>query len=122
MAIQLIGLVRGFRFEQVRQNIYGRLIKPLEERGWEVHIFWHTYDKEYDPIAHETFLGDPRVKAFRCDEADTVQKVLENEHSILEKYSFPPKWVAASRAQEAGHLKDQTTINALTIFKGKLIK
>tara|TARA_B100001142_G_C13749589_1_gene428843 strand:- start:132 stop:347 length:216 start_codon:yes stop_codon:yes gene_type:complete len=46
----MIGLVRGFRYPYVRENIYKNLIYPLEKYGFEVDIFWHTYDIEYDEI------------------------------------------------------------------------
>ena len=44
IALQFYGLIRGFRFETTRNLFYERIIKQLENQGYEVHIFWHTYD------------------------------------------------------------------------------
>ena len=44
VALQFSGLIRGFRFEKTRLLFYERIIKQLENQGFKIHIFWHTYD------------------------------------------------------------------------------
>ena len=78
VALQFIGLVRGFKDEKVRNNIYNKLIKPLENQGYEVHIFWHTYDIEFDDIIHNVDKNKFNIKKIQIDKDTEIQSFLEN--------------------------------------------
>jgi|TARA_B110000208_G_scaffold99321_2_gene124017 hypothetical protein len=96
IALQFTGLVRGFRFEHVRNNIYNRLIKPLQEQGFEVHIFWHTYDIEFDDIIYNIDKGKFNIKKIVVDKDQHIQNYLENDFKLLDTYIFPPTWKTAA--------------------------
>lgn len=96
VALQFIGLVRGFKDEKVRNNIYNKLIKPLENQGYEVHIFWHTYDIEFDDIIHNVDKNKFNIKKIQIDKDTEIQSFLENEFKLLNRYRFPPGWAKAA--------------------------
>ena len=48
IAIQFSGLIRGFRFEKTRNLIYENIIQELYKQNYDIDIFIHTYDIEYD--------------------------------------------------------------------------
>jgi len=96
VALQYSGLVRGFRYETVRNNIYDRLIKPLNDEGYEVHIFWHTYDTEYDDIIHNLNNIHFNVKDIKIDSDKDIHDFLQNKFKLLEKYNFPKTWETAA--------------------------
>jgi hypothetical protein len=51
-SILFVGLVRGFKYEHTRNNIYKFLLDPLKEQ-FNLKIFIHTYDKEFDESIHK---------------------------------------------------------------------
>ena len=89
VAIQYCGLVRGFKFEKTRDKIYENLIKPIREQGFEVDIFWHTYDHEYDPI-FETVDKDkfPIVSS----RVDPDQPLHDSLPGVVEYFSWEHQW------------------------------
>ena len=109
IALQYSGLVRGFKFENVRNNIYLRLIKPLQDKGYEVHIFWHTYDIEYDDIVHNLDDQFYNIKNIKIDKDENIHNFLKNNFKVMEKYSFPPGWSnAANRDTGTGTIVEKT--------------
>ena len=92
IALQYTGLVRGFKYEGVRNNIYNKLIKPLNDKGYEVHIFWHTYDIEYDDIIHHLNNKWFNIKNIKIDKDKNIHDFLQLEFKLLEKYIFPTNW------------------------------
>lgn len=97
IALQFYGLIRGFKFEHVRNNIYNRLIKPLKEQGFEVHIFWHTYDIEFDDIIYNIDKSKFNIKKLVVDKDQYIQNYLENDFKLLDKYTFPITWSNAGK-------------------------
>lgn len=106
VAIQFYGLVRGFRFENTRNLFYERIIKQLEEQGYEVHIFWHTYDimeaylgKVYGTQSdfYELIEGLDKkkfnIKKIHVDSDSKLQDWLENIYKLEERYKFDSYWV-----------------------------
>ena len=96
VALQFIGLVRGFKYEKVRNNIYNKLIKPLENQGYEVHIFWHTFDIEFDDIIYKVDKNKFNIKKLQVDKDYDIQDFLENEFKLMDKYKFPSGWAKAA--------------------------
>lgn len=92
VAIQWYGLIRGFRFERTRQLFYERIIKQLENQGYEVHIFCHTYDIEYDDIIKNLNEDKFNMKKVVVDSDKKIQNYLENEYKLEEKYNFLQNW------------------------------
>ena len=72
VAIQFVGLVRGFKFKETLEKIYANLITPLERSGFEVHIFWHTYDKEFDSIIENLDSSLFDIRGYSKDKDRTV--------------------------------------------------
>ena len=92
IALQLYGLVRGFKFEYVRNNIYEKIIKQLEEQGFIVHIFWHTYDIEFDNIINNLQKDKFDIKKIEIDSHQESFDYLKNNYKLKENYKFYSHW------------------------------
>ena len=95
VAIQYVGLVRGFKFKNTRDLIYQKIIRALENQGYEVDIFWHTYDIEFDDIVYNLNKNEFNIKELVVDRDKEVQDYLENEYELLKKFEFPWTWEEA---------------------------
>jgi len=92
VAIQLAGLIRGFRFESVRDLFYERIIRQLELQGYAVDIFWHTYDIQFDDIVYSLDPSKFNVVKLVVDSDHDLQRYLQEEYKLLTHYKFHPYW------------------------------
>lgn len=116
IALQFVGLIRGFKFDNVRINIYNRIIKELEDQGFIVDIFCHTYDIEYDDIILKLDKNKFKIKGIKLDSDQEIQNYLENDYKLMEKYNFYPHW---TNAHKFGWFKYQYSIKQVTILRNK---
>lgn len=119
VALQFVGLVRGFRFEKTRHIIYSRLVKPLEEQGYAVDVFWHTYDVEYDDVIMDLSKDQFNVIDVVVDSDQELQDYLENDYRLMDKYNFYPHW---SKDHKYGWFKYQNSIKQVTLLRNKYEK
>ena len=109
IAIEFYGQLRGFRFENTRNLFYERIIKQLQNQGFIVHIFLHTYDimGNDSPDYNSFILGEPNevinlinsldrnkfdVKLFKIDLDKKQHDFLQNNYKLEEKYNFYKHW------------------------------
>jgi hypothetical protein len=97
IAIQYYGLVRGFKFEKTRDKIYKNLIAPLRDQGFEIDIFWHTYDKEYDSIFETVDKERFPVVSSRVDPDEPIDSYLEHDFKTDEYFTYDPAWTRDHR-------------------------
>ena len=114
IALQFVGLVRGFRFKKVRDNIYNRLIKPLKEQGYDVDIFWHTYDIEYDNIIMNLNKDQYNIKSVIVDNDHKLQNYLENDYKLMNQYNFYSHWI---KDYKYGWVKYLNSIKQVTLLR-----
>lgn len=119
IALQFVGLVRGFRFKKVRDNIYNKLIKPLKEQGYVVDIFWHTYDIEYDNIIMNLNKDQFNIKSVIVDNDQKLQNYLENEYKLMYQYKFYSHW---TKDFKYGWFKYYNSIKQVTFLRNKYEK
>jgi hypothetical protein len=96
VALQLGGTVRGFRFKETRELFYERIIRQLENQGYEVHIFWYTYDFEFDDIVYNLDKNKFDIKKLVVDSDQKIQNFLENDYKLLDRYQFHIAWEGSS--------------------------
>ena len=110
IALQFYGLIRGFRFEKTKLLFYERIIKQLENQGFKIHIFWHTYDildqevynnthtnlvKNKNDVKQIIELLDKKkfdIKSFEIDSDIEQQNWLENIYKLENNYKFYNHW------------------------------
>ena len=124
VALQLVGLIRGFRFEKTRLLFYERIIKQLVNQGFKVHIFWHTYDILGHVEAGDPFFDDQPVemmgrpignkeevinlinsidknkfdiKLYQIDSDKKQHDFLQKDYKLEEKYKFHKHWTKNHR-------------------------
>ena len=93
IAIQFSGLIRGFRFEKTRNLIYENLIQELYKQNYDIDIFIHTYDIEYDNIIYNLDKNKFNIIDIIVDSDEHIQNYLEHEYKLEEQYSFYPHWI-----------------------------
>ena len=103
IALQWCGLLRGFRIDRTRELILHRIIKRLEEQGYEVHIFCHTYDIEYDDIINNLNKHEFNIKKIVVDSDKKIQDYLEKEYKLEKKYKFPNNWIRAANKNDISY-------------------
>lgn len=80
------GLIRGFKFDHVRQSHIDYLYTPLKEYGYVIDFFVHTFDKEFDTIIESVY---PKCMKIESD-SDIHQKVLPiSKNYVLPSYFDP---------------------------------
>ena len=98
VAIGYHGLIRGFRFPEVRKTHEDLLINELKSQGYEVDVYVHTFDKDYDESIK---LVNPKKLVIDND--------LETENYVkqyMKPYIFPHYF---SKDQRTNYFKDMLT-------------
>lgn len=81
IAIGYHGLIRGFRFDDVRESHKTLLIEALRAQGYTVDIFVHTFDKEFDKSIYE--VNPVRIEIEKDKEVEAYVK------KYMKPYIFP---------------------------------
>ena len=109
IAIEFTGLVRGFKFQKTRDNIYNNLIQPLISQGFKIHIFFHTYDIEFDDIIYKLDKNKFNIIDIKVDKDKIIHNFLKNDYQLFSKYRFPDNWKEAANVDTGtGKLEEDT--------------
>jgi hypothetical protein len=119
IAIQYYGLVRGFKFEKTRDKIYKNLIAPLRDQGFEIDIFWHTYDKEYDSIFETVDKERFPVVSSRVDPDEPIDSYLEHDFKTDQYFTYDPAW---TRDHRFGWFKFWNSIKQVSAMRNEYEK
>ena len=119
ISLQLSGLIRGFRFKETRDNIYNLLIKPLKDQGYQIDIFIHTYDKEFDDIINKLNFSEFPIRNIQIDRDIDIQNYLKEEIDIYKNYDWYPHW---TEDYKYGWFKYYNSINKCNELRKKYQK
>lgn len=117
IAIEFTGLVRGFKFQKTRDNIYNNLIQPLKSQGYQIHIFFHTYDIEFDDIIYKLDKNKFNIIDIKVDKDETIHKFLKNDYQLFNKYEFPDTWKKAANIDTGTDKLEEDTYHQYGWFK-----
>ena len=69
----------------------------IRDQGFEVDIFWHTYDKEYDPIFETVDKTKFPIVKSRVDPDEPLDSYLEHDFKTDEYFTYEPQWTRDHR-------------------------
>lgn len=88
VAICYWGLVRGYRFAEVRESHQKNIIDMLHEAGYEVDVYVHTYNKDF----HDSITCVPHLRKIVIESDAAV----ERELSYITKDILMPHYFSAT--------------------------